>query len=90
MVLIDIISRRKKDNILEDLLCRFVVDGAGRNIGESITIKEDILIVKKGEKFLGIPIKHIENQGKTLLVKGLIDIDKAEELGEKWRKKEGV
>ena len=90
MVLIDIISRRKKDNILEYLLCRFVVDGAGRNIGESITIKEDILIVKKGEKFLGIPIKHIENQGKTLLVKGFIDIDKAEELGEKWRKKEGV
>ncbi|RLF42483.1 MAG: hypothetical protein DRN12_00090 [Thermoplasmata archaeon] len=92
MVLVNIASKKKKEEGTskeEDLICRFVVDGAGREIGESITLKEDILIVKKGKKFLGIPVKHIEDKGSTLLVKGLIDLEKAEELGERWLKKEG-
>jgi len=84
-------SRKKKNDttLEEEYICRFVVDGVGRNIGESITIEEDILIVKRGKKFLGIPIKHIEDKGNALLVKGLIDLEKAEELGEKWLRKEG-
>ncbi len=91
MVLGNAASRKKKNdtNLEEEYICRFVVDGVGRNIGESITIEEDILIVKRGKKFLGIPIKHIEDKGNALLVKGLIDLEKAEELGEKWLRKEG-
>ena len=69
-----------------DLLCRFVTDGSGGKIGESVTIDEDILIIKKGKRFLGVPLKHIEDNGKTILVKGVVDFEKAFELGEKWRR----
>lgn len=85
---------RKKSKKIEDepdqdhnnLLCRFVTDGAGRKIGESVSLDEDILIIKSGDKFLGVPLKHIEEEGKTILVKGLVDFDNAYEMGEKWRK----
>jgi hypothetical protein len=86
-------NKRKKDIELEkiesyknDLLCRFVLDGAGRKIGESVAIDNDILIVKSGTKYLGVPLIHIEEAGKTLLVKGLIEQDKAELMGEKWKR----
>ena len=69
----------------KDLLCRFVHDGAGRNVGESIAIQNDLLIVKDGVSFLGLPLKHIEQDGSKLLVKGLVDTTKAKELGEQWR-----
>ena len=73
----------KSDN---PLLCRFVLDGLGKKIGESIALEEDIMIIKSGNKYLGVPLKHIEDTGKTLLVKGLVDFGKAEEMGEHWRK----
>jgi hypothetical protein len=85
-------NRRKKNEELEaeenyksSLLCRFVMDGAGRKVGESVAIDDDLLIIKSGIKYLGIPLKHIEEEEKTLLVKGLVERDKAELLGEKWR-----
>ena len=85
-------NRRKKNEELEaeeayksSLLCRFVMDGAGRKVGESVAIDDDLLIIKSGVKYLGIPLKHIEEEEKTLLVKGLVERDKAELLGEKWR-----
>lgn len=73
------------DEAEKDLLCRFVHDGNGRNVGESIAIQEDLLIVKEGLLFLGIPLKHIEQDGSKLLVKGLVDTTRAKELGEEWR-----
>lgn len=69
-----------------ELLCRFVTDGTGRKIGESISLDGDILIIKSGGRFLGIPLKHIEEDGKNIMVKGLVDFDKAYEMGDKWRK----
>jgi hypothetical protein len=83
-------KNKKKDESEEDsqeskLLCRFVLDGAGRKIGESVAVDGDIIIIKSGSKYLGVPLKHIEEEEKTLLVKGLVDQDKAEIMGEKWR-----
>ena len=83
---------KKKDRETEDeieekhdnLLCKFVTDGSGKKIGESISIDEDILIIKSKERFLGVPLKHVEDTGKNLLVKGLVDLDKAYEMGENW------
>ena len=86
------IKKRKKSDIEEEesfktnLICRFVLDGAGKKIGESVAIDGDIIIIKSGMKYLGVPLKHIEEDGKTLLVKGLVEQDKAEMMGEKWRK----
>jgi len=71
---------------INGLLCRFVLDGLGRKIGESVAVDDDIVIIKSGSKYLGVPLKHIEEDEKTLLVKGLVDQDKAEVLGEKWRR----
>jgi hypothetical protein len=85
-------KRKKKDELEEEevyknhLLCRFVLDGAGRKIGESVAIDEDVLIIKSGSKYLGVPLKHIEEEEKTLLVKGLVDKLNAEIMGEKWRR----
>jgi len=85
---------RKKSKKVEDesdqdhnnLLCRFVTDGTGRKIGESVSLDDDIIIIKSKGKFLGVPLKHVEENGKTILVKGLVDFDKAHEMGEKWRR----
>ena len=86
-------KKHKKNDELEEedkyknhLLCRFVLDGAGRKVGESVAIDYDILIIKSGTKYLGVPLKHIEEEEKILLVKGLVDQDMAEEMGEKWRR----
>ena len=70
-----------------NLLCRFVLDGKGKEIGESIAVEKDIVIIKTKNKYLGVPLKHVEEKDKTLLVKGLIDKNKAEKMGEKWRRK---
>ncbi len=68
------------------LLCRFILDGMGKKVGESIAIDGDIIIIKARDKYLGVPLKHIEKEGETLTVKGMVDQDKAEEIGEHWRK----
>ena len=83
-------KQKKEDAIKKEfkrngLLCRFVLDGGGNKIGESVAVNDDIVIIKSGSKYLGVPLKHIEEDEKTLLVKGLIDFSKAEEMGEKWR-----
>jgi len=82
------ISEIKKniENVDSSMICKFVTDGIGRKIGESVSIDDDVLIIKSGSQFLGIPLKHVEPGEKTLVVKGLIDFTKAYELGEKWRK----
>jgi len=68
------------------MICKFVVDGSGKKIGESVSITQDVLIIKAGSLFLGVPLKHVESGEKTLRVKGIFDFTKAYELGEKWRK----
>ena len=70
-----------------DLLSRFVVDGSENKIGESIALDGDILIVKSGKTFLGVPLKHVEDIGDALKVKGLVDFDKAVHLGNRWYNK---
>jgi hypothetical protein len=84
--------RRKNEKIEEEenyknsMICRFVLDGIGKKIGESVAVDEDVLIIKSGNKYLGVPLKHIEEDGKTLLVKGLVDQLNAEKMGERWRR----
>ena len=86
-------KRKKNDDAVDEefdgdnLLCRFVLDGFGEKIGESVAIDNDIIIIKARSKYLGVPLKHIEEEEKTLLVKGLVDQSKAEEMGEDWRRK---
>jgi len=70
------------------LVCKFVFDGLGHPIGESISLENDLIIVKTDNSFLGIPLKHVETDGKKVIVKGLVDQKNAKRLGERWRRKE--
>ena len=75
----------EEENYTDSLLCRFVVDGFGKKIGESVAVDDDVLIIKDGKKYLGVPLKHVEEKDKFLLVKGLVEREKAELMGEKWK-----
>jgi hypothetical protein len=74
------------DNSKENnLSCRFVIDGLGVNLGESIALDNDIIIIKSGNKYLGIPLKHVEEKGEKLIVRGLVDRRNALKMGKSWR-----
>lgn len=76
----------------DDYICKFVVDGKGRMIGESIALDGDVVIIKMGSKFIGIPVKHLsfdEDDDNILRIKGMFEIDRAEELGKRWTDKYG-
>jgi hypothetical protein len=83
----DIVAPKKAGEPVDSsMICKFVLDNSGKKIGESVSIAEDVLIIKSGSLFLGVPLKHVESGEKNLLVKGIFDFTKAYELGEKWRK----
>ncbi|HDO19648.1 MAG TPA: hypothetical protein ENG74_02870 [Thermoplasmatales archaeon] len=75
-----LINRNKN----RDLLSRFVVDGGNKKLGESVALDGDILIIKMERDFIGVPLKHVEDMGEFLKVRGLVDLDKAKLLGKKW------
>ncbi|HEC77207.1 MAG TPA: hypothetical protein ENI33_08150 [Thermoplasmatales archaeon] len=66
-------------------LAKFVVDSEGKRIGESISIFEDMLIIKKEEKFYAIPFKHVELAGNEIHIKGIVQWDRAENLAKRWK-----
>ena len=76
------LNNESKENSLS---CRFVIDGLGVNLGESIALDDDIIIIKNGKKYLGVPLKHVEEKGEKLIVRGLVDKRKALKMGENWR-----
>lgn len=74
---------KRKDKF--SYLARFVVDSEGKRIGESISVFEDLLIIKKNDKFYAIPFKHVELIENEIHIKGVIQWDKAEELARRWK-----
>ncbi|MBN1280796.1 MAG: hypothetical protein JXA00_04020 [Candidatus Thermoplasmatota archaeon] len=80
------VEPRERESGTSSMLCKFVHDCSGRKIGESVSLDQDILIIKSGSQFLGVPLKHVEETEHTLVVKGIVDFSKAYTLGEKWRK----
>ena len=75
----------RKGNTLS-LLSRFVVDKDGKRLGESISVYNDLLIIKKEGKFYAIPLKHIATKGEHLAIKGIVQWDIAEKLAQEWKK----
>jgi len=65
-------KRKKNDEVLDEendmsnLLCRFVLDGLGEKVGESVAIDGDIIVIKAGGKYLGVPLKTMGKKEKTL------------------------
>ena len=62
----------KEEEYKHNLLCRFVLDGLGKTVGESVAVDDDILIIKSKNRYLGIPLKHIEHKlfGLSLTIAG--------------------
>jgi hypothetical protein len=66
-----------------DLICKFVYLEE-KEVGETIDVYEQRLIVKMGAKFAGIPLKNIEKvDGEKVYISGY-DEGEAFEIGEKW------
>ncbi len=66
-----------------DLICKFVYLG-DKEIGETIDIYEERLIVKMGAEFAAIPMKNLEKmEGEKIYVSSYDEKD-AIEVGKKW------
>jgi len=68
--------------ILMDLICRFVRKD-GKEIGESIDVFDDHLIIKSSEKFFGVPLEAVREDGEFLVINDF-DEEKARGVGERW------
>ncbi len=66
-----------------DLICKFVERNEER-IGESIDVYNGYLIVKKLDKFFGIPIDVIEEIRCDVIIVSDFDEESGKEVGKKW------
>lgn len=69
------------------MLCRFVVDCGGKRIGETIAVDGDVLILKNGKEYLGLPISAVEAKDEGDLTVNEFDAAGAGAMGEVWRVK---
>ncbi len=65
-----------------DLICRFVRKD-GREIGESIDVFDGHLIIKSSERFFGIPLDSVKEDGEYLVITEF-DEENARNIGERW------
>ncbi len=66
-----------------DLICKFVERNEER-IGESIDVYNGYLIVKRLDKFFGIPIDVIEEIRSDVIIVSDFDEESGKEVGKKW------
>ena len=66
-------------------LAKFVVNSEGKRIGESISVFEDMVVIKKDGKFYAIPFKHVETKENEIHLKGVVQWDKAAKLAKGWK-----
>lgn len=68
-----------------ELLSRFVLDAEGDEVGETMTVTEDEVVLKREDGFFAVdPDEVIEKDG-SLLLDPNVDWDEAEQRGESWR-----
>jgi len=70
----------------DEMFSRFVLDGGGKRLGESIGVDGRYLIVKSKMKFYKIPLEAIADEGDELRIIRRVDMDRARKLGETWKK----
>lgn len=68
-----------------ELLSQFVHDSDGETVGETMTVTEDEVIIKREGDFLAVdPESIIENAGQLVLDPN-VDLEAAQDRGESWR-----
>lgn len=65
-------------------LARFVEDGDSGDLGETVGITADELIVKSDEAFQALPLGKVIEEEERLVADDDIDWDAAEEAGDDW------
>ena len=78
---------KKKEDISESLIPRFVINKNGERIGETIGMDGQRIILKKDSDFYSIPVSVLDEHLGELIIEKDIDWEKAKALGERWRKK---
>ncbi|AGK60277.1 hypothetical protein Asulf_00244 [Archaeoglobus sulfaticallidus PM70-1] len=66
-----------------DMICKFVYCN-GAMVGESVDVYENMIIVKVGERFIGIPLDRVEKVDAENIHISEFDEDEAKEVGERW------
>lgn len=67
---------------VRDYINKFVKQNA-TNIGESVTVHDERLIVKNKDGFLAIPLDSIEDNSENIIV-GDFDTEAALQMGKEW------
>lgn len=78
---------KKKEDISESLIPRFVINKNGEKIGETIGMDGQRIILKKDNNFYSIPVSVLDERLGELVIEKDTDWEKAKALGERWRKK---
>ncbi len=73
------------ENDSADYLCKFVLLD-GEEIGESITVDDDCLLVKHESEILGIPLDCIIAVSEEIVI-GKFNKKEARKIGKKWKDK---
>ena len=68
---------------MQDLICKFVVKD-GENIGESVDVYDDHLIIKVGSEFIGVSTSKIEKVEAEKIYISDFDEEGAKEFGKRW------
>lgn len=66
------------------LISRFVLDTEGNPLGETLTVTEGEVILKREDGFYAVPPDAILEKSGTLLADGNIDWEGAKDAGKRW------
>ncbi len=72
----------------DEYLSRFIKDKKGKDLGESIGMDGDMLIMKDRMEFYRIPMKNVTIVENHIQINGRVNWKKAKKEGEKWRNSE--
>ncbi len=72
----------------DEYLSRFVKDKMGKDLGESIGLDGERLIIKDRMDFYRIPLKSVVLMDDHIRITGRVNWKKARKEGDKWRTSE--
>jgi hypothetical protein len=81
--LAEMIESETVDN--QELLSRFVRNASGEQVGETMTVTEDEVILKQDGEFLAVDPEAVIEKDGSLLADPNLDWEQARERGENWR-----
>ncbi len=78
----DTVSQKEDKFKIRDYIGKFVQCN-GTNIGESIAIEKDRIVIKNSDTFISIPIERIVSNSENIMV-GDFNREESIQLGKEW------